>query len=232
LLILQFARVLGYVIFPVFTHMRNRPGNLAHGLSQTLRYVSLITIPLGLGLALIARPLTLVFFTSKWTDAIPAIQGIAIYAMLLSLAYNVGDAYKAEGRPQIITWLSLFQLGLLLPGLWWVVNRAGSIGAVGAMHALVAFISVVATWLVAFRLLKIKLQTFIDALRPAIIAGSTMAVVVQGVLVLSSSALPWQQLSIAILSGGITYCMVLWLFQRKVVLEVADQLRAVLVRGN
>lgn len=232
LLILQFARVLGQVVFPVFTHMREAPESLARAFSQVVRYVSLITIPLGTGLALVAGPLVLTLFTDKWVGAIPVIQAIAIYALFLSLAYNTGDAYKAQGRPQVITWLGLVRLGLLFPALWWAVTGAASIVVVGWMQVLVAFAAAVLQLYVAVRLLKLSVRSLLVAVRPALLAGVLMAISVKTVLFLSMADPSWLQLLFGIASGGITYGLALWLFERKVVLDVANTMRAAMTRGG
>lgn len=231
LLILQFARILGSVIFPIFTHMRDIPGNLARGFSQAIRYVSLVTIPLGLGLMLVARPLTLTIFSAKWEEAIPVIQAIALYTMFLSLVYNAGDAYKADGRPQVITWLSVVQLALLTPLLWWATTKIGSIVMVGWVQALVALLSVIINLAVASRLLGLPFLKIIDALRPAALSGLIMAVVVYAALYLSVSLAAWLQLVISIGAGGIVYGAAMWVFNRRVVLDIVELMRSALGRG-
>ncbi len=231
LVIMQFARIIGSVIFPIFTHMRDVPGSLGRGFVQIVRYVSLITIPLGLGLALVARPLTLTLFTEKWSDTIPALQGIAIYAMFLSLVYNAGDAYKAEGRPQVITWMGLLQLALLFPSLWWAVFYSGSIAAVGWAQAFVAFVTVIVNLFIATRLLSIRVVDLLDAFKPAVLSSLIMAVVVYLVLFASSGWENWQQLVLSVVSGGLVYGASLWVFQREVVMEVISRIRSATGRG-
>lgn len=226
LVILMFARIIGSVIFPVFTHMRDVPGSLGKGFILVARYVSLITVPMGLGLALVARPLTLTLFTDKWSDTIPALQGIALYGMFLSLVYNAGDAYKADGRPQIITWLGLAQLILLFPALWWAVIYAKSIAAVGWMQAAVAFISVVLNLYIASRMLDISISNLVNAFKPAIMAGALMSIMVAMILFASSSLPSWQQLALGVISGGLTYGLALWILQRQVVLEIVFRMRS------
>ncbi len=230
LMILQFARVLGQVVFPVFTHMREVPGNLTRAFSQVLRYVSLVTVPLGIGLALVAGPLVLSLFTSKWAGTIPVVRAIAIYAMLLSLVYNAGDAYKAEGRPQVIVWLSLARLTLLFPALWWAVTGAGSIIAVGWMQALVAFLGAILELYVAARLLHLSIGNLINALRPAVLSAVLMTVIVELVLYLSAAAPAWQQLMFGVVSGAFAYCSALWVLERGVVLDVVHTVRSAVVR--
>lgn len=226
LVILTFARIIGSVIFPVFTHMRGIPGSLGKGFVLVARYVSLVTVPMGLGLALVARPLTLVLFTAKWSDMIPALQGIALYGMFLSLVYNAGDAYKADGRPQIITWLGLVQLALLFPALWWAVMVAKSIAAVGWMQAAVAFVSVALNLYVATRMLDVSISDILNAFRPALMAGALMSGIVALVLFASSNLPAWQQLALGVISGGLTYGLALWILQRQVVLEVVFRMRS------
>ena len=232
LLILQFARVLGNVVFPVFTHMREVPGNVARAFSQVLRYVSLVTIPLGIGLALVAQPLVLSLFTEKWVGSIPVIQGIAVYAMLLSLVYNAGDAYKAEGRPQVIVWLSLVRLAFLFPALWWAVTGTASIVIVGWMQALVALLGAILELYIASRLLHLRLGTIVNALRPAILAGFLMAVFVRTALYITSTEPAWQQLVFGIASGAVSYCFALWILERQAVFDVVHTLQSAVIRGN
>ncbi len=231
LLILQFARILSTVLFPIYTRIREASGSFARGFFLTTRYVSLLTMPLGVGLALVAQPFTLVFFTDKWVDAIPVIRAISIYAMLLSLAYNAGSAYKAQGRPQVLTWLGLARLALLLPALFWAVAIAGSIVATGWMQAAVALVSGVLNLYIAARLLGLSVRELAIALRPAAMSVVLMATAVLAVLYVSRDAAPWSQLVFSVAAGGLVYGAALWFLQNDVVLDAQRKLRAAVSRG-
>ena len=198
---------------------------------MTTRYISLITVPLGLGLALVARPFTIVVFTNKWIDAVPAIQGIAIYSLLLSLSYNAGGAYKASGRPQINTWTGIFRLTLLFPALWWAVTVAKTIVAVSWMHALVALIGTIVNTYVAARMLGLPFRDLGKALFPAIMSGTWMAALVFGFLIITQNAGSWTQLIGGVLVGGLTYTASLWFLQRDVVFDAIQILQGVLKKG-
>lgn len=231
LVILQFARILSSVIFPIYSRMRDVPGSMARGFFLTTRYVSLVTMPLGVGLALVARPFTLAVFTEKWAEAIPVIQAISMYALLLSLFYNAGSAYKAQGRPQVLTQLAIVRLVLLFPLLWWSVQVAGSIVAVGWSQAFVALISGVLSFYVASRLLKLDMKELFIALRPAAIAAMFMAVAVLLALAASRSFTPWPQLIVSVAVGGLTYLSAIWFLQRDVVMDASKKLRSALSRS-
>lgn len=232
LVILQFARTLSGVTFPVYSRMREVSDDLAKGFLTTTHYISLITVPLGLGMALVARPFTLLVFSEKWLDIVPALQGISIYSMLLSFAYNAGGAYKATGRPQIIMWLGLVRLAILFPALWWAVNFAQSIVAVSWMQALVAFISAVLSLYLAARIFNLSLKTIAQALYPSLIAGAIMTGGVSFVLFLAADRAPWEQLFLSVLVGSLAYGAGLWFFQREVVDEALRKIRQALEKKN
>ncbi len=230
LVVMQFCYIIGRVIFPVYATLREDPAALRKGFLNTARYVSLVTVPLGLGMALVARPLVLTFFTGKWEAAIEPMRAIAIYALTLSLAYNVGDVYKAQGRPQILTYISLGRLAVLLPALWWAVTRLQTIVAVGWVHAAIAFVTGLLELYLASRLMTTPFREIVKALSPALSAGMVMTLVVGVSLTLSAAAASWMQLSIAVSGGALTYLGFLWVVQRPVLLEAGTVLRSVVRR--
>jgi PST family polysaccharide transporter len=231
LLILQFARTLSGVIFPIYTRMRDVPGSLSKGFLMTTRYISLITVPLGVGLALLARPFVLAIFTEKWADAIPVVRAISIYAMLLSLAYNAGSAYKAEGRPQVLTLLGITRLAMLLPALFWATNIVKSIEVVGWVQAIVALLGGMLNLYVAGRLLKLSPAKLFSALRPALQSSLFLAGAVILAVFLLEGTSPWVQLIVASFSGALMYAAALWVFQRDVVNAATLQVRSALSRA-
>src|SRR4030095_9400434 len=99
LLIGQFSDIMGQVLFPVYSKVGEDKELFRRGLYRTLRYVSMVTVPMGVGVALVARPFVLTFFTEKWMDTIPVIAIIGLATMIDSLSYNFGDIYKAQGMP-------------------------------------------------------------------------------------------------------------------------------------
>ncbi len=229
LLITQFCNVIAIVIFPVYARMQDEePQALRLGFLATTRYVAMVTVPMGLGLALLAEPFVLAVFTEKWREAIPVLRAIAIYALLYSLAYNAGDVYKAQGRPALLTRLALLRALLLLPLLWWAATRVGTIAAIGWTHAAVALISGLLNLLVAGRSLRIPLLELLAALRPALLGGTVMSGVVAALLLLAAPLPPPTQLLVTVPLGALTYLGTLWFLQRDVVLTAGQTLRMAL----
>ena len=230
LLIVGFARIISNVTFPIFVRMKATPGSLLRGFYATTRYVSLISMPLGIGLALVARPFTLLAFTAKWIELIPVIQALSIYALLNSLVYITGTVFKAEGHPEIIIWREFVHLIMLFPAFWWAVISSRSIVAVGWMHALVAFIIDLVTIAIAVRVIGISWFETFESIRPSLFASFPMALVVIFVLRMVEPTAPIIQLILAVLAGFVTYSVSLWFFQRDLLLDVFQRVREAIVK--
>lgn len=230
LLIGQFANIIGQVLFPVYSNAGNDQELFKRGLFTTLRYVSMITVPIGFGMALVSEPFVLTFFTDKWSEAIPIVKIIAIATVLDSLSYNFGDIYKAQGRPDVLTKLSILRVLILVPALWWAVTGPGTLLVVSSTVAVVALIGTVTQFFVAEHLVGISLVRILDALRPALIGSTVMALFVLGILALFADSLPIIQLIVSVCTGGLTYFGMLWLFQREVVVTAFQVLQKSLVR--
>jgi O-antigen/teichoic acid export membrane protein len=232
LIILEFARTLSNVLFPIYAQMREKTGTMARAFFLVTRYISLLTVPLGLGLVIVAEPFILTFFTEKWIEAVPVVRGIAIYATVLSVVHNTTSVYWAEGRPQTVTWIGIARLVLLFPGLLWAVIVMQSIAVVGWVHAGMAVLSALLNFYVASRLIGLSIKEIGRALSPALLSGLLMTLTTYPVMISIRTLFdPWLQLSLAVAVGGITYVVSLWFLQRDIVLSVGLRVRAALGRA-
>ena len=228
-LILQTCTLIGKVIFPAYSKIRENEGSLSRAFLTTMSYVSMLTVPLGLGMALVAGPLIRTVFPDRWVEAIPVTRAIAIYALCLSLTYNIGDVYKAQGRPSLLTRLSLVNLVVLLPALWWAVAIVGDITTVAWTQTIVSLGYVVLNFFVASRTLDVPVRKIIEALLPALLAGMMMAVTVSSALLVLSQGPSLLQLIGSVITGALTYVAALWWLQQDLVLQASHTLRAALV---
>lgn len=230
LVIMQLCYIISIVIFPAYASMREDTASFRRGFLATTQYVAAITVPLGLGLALVAEPFVLTMFSDKWIEAIPVMRAISIYALMISLAYNAGDVYKATGRLQILIRLSLVRAVLLLPALWWATNTAQSIEAVAWMQAAVAFVTGGLNIIVAARMIDTPIRMILSDLAPIVLAGAVMALVVLGLLLGLEQAAPLVQLVVCVVAGAAVYVGTLWLFQRRILTDGIAVVRTALAK--
>ncbi|MCA9872154.1 MAG: lipopolysaccharide biosynthesis protein [Anaerolineales bacterium] len=226
LLVKEFCANAGQVIFPAYAKIREDRAALSQGFLITMRYMSLITVPVALGLAAVSQPLVITFFTEKWAAAIPVLSAISIYTLIRSITFNIGDVYKAQGRPDILTRLSLVKAVMLAPALWWAAVVVGSITAVAWMQVVIAFLAGLLNLVVAARLLDTPLSRITRTFWPSLAAGTVMAVIVRALL---SQLGDWPsiwQLVAGVAVGAVVYGAILWFWQREVILQAVVSLRA------
>lgn len=231
LLVKNFCNLVGNVLFPAYSKIRDDPEKLKQGFLISMRSITMVTTPVALGLAVISRPMVLTLFTEKWIEAVPVMTAIALYTLIRSLTFNIGSLYKAQGRPDILTKLSLLKIPFLVPAIWWAVTGPGTIVAVGWVQVGVAIIAALMNLVVAARVLKTPLREMLDAFQPALTAGIVMVAVVWVALNLLADTHPVVQLVTGVLLGGLVYGGLMWWFQRDFVLRAGSSLRAALSRG-
>jgi PST family polysaccharide transporter len=230
LAILQFCGIVASVIFPVFARVRDDEEMLKRGFLKAIQYVSLLTVPLGLGMALLSEPFIRALFTDKWLDAVPVMQAISVYALLLSLGFNAGDVYKARGAPGVLTKINFIKACVLVPALLWAVTVPRTITAVGWAQVAVALLGSIINLVVAMRMLNLPLLQILNAFRPAALGGVVLSMAVIALSSFYGDLSPWLQLLSGTLVGGLAYILFLWLVQRDLVVDAFQIFRTALFK--
>ena len=200
--------VMGGVVFPAFSSIQDRPDVLRRGFLASVRVVELFAVPICLGLLIAADPIVRVVFGDQWLEAIPVLRVLAIYAWVYSLGYHVGGFYKAIGRPDILLRLSLLTLIIILPCLL-IGARFGLIG-VATGHLVAVLIRRIISLGLATRYVNVSIMDILGELRSSILGAMVMGPVVFAVSYLTSDLNPFLQLTFIVLSGAISYLLVLW----------------------
>jgi len=230
LMVIQFCSIVGSVVFPIYSKVKDTPNALSRGFLETMRYVALFTVPIGVGLALVAEPFVLTAFTAKWRESIPALQALALYSVCMALPYHISSVYKALGHINILRNLSLLRVFFLVFGFLWAVLIPKSITAVSWVHVVVAFAAGLINLIVATRSLNIPFRIVLEVLRPVAVSVALMAAAVAGILALLRPTPALVQLVTSVLVGLLSYCGTLWWVQREVVLQAGEILRVAVMR--
>jgi PST family polysaccharide transporter len=218
LLVLNPLWVMAAALFPAYATLQNNPDALRRGFLMTVRFVEMLSVPLSLGLMLVADPIVRVLFGEQWLAAIPIVRVLALFILVRSIGFNAGDVYKAIGRPDILVKLEVLNVAILLPALWFG-STYGLLGvAVG--HLMASIVRMVVDLLVATRFVQVSLGEILLQLKPSFLGGAALICLVLPSLYLTSEAGPLLRLIAAIISGGIGYLSILWLLEGKSLLQI------------
>ena len=143
---------------------------------RAVKYTSLVAIPLGVGIFAFAADFLAIVYEGKWNDAIFPVQCLVIYGVMRSIAGNMGDMFKAGGKPQWLLRIAILRLTVMAVLLYPVTTMWGIVG-VSAFSALVAVLDfILATYLVN-RLAGTTWRDFAVILLPFLVMAVVSAIV-------------------------------------------------------
>jgi len=231
LIIQEFPNVIGHVLLPAFAQIKKDQEQLRENILTILRYSAIVTVPIGLGLALVAEPLTHLLFSEKWSEAVPIMQAIAIQMTILTLSFNLGVVYKAQGKNHVLISIILIRMSILLPALWWAIHGPGTLVAIAWVHAGVAVFILAIDLLFAARMLQLPLLSLFKAFTPALVAGSMMLLVGIGLTGLLSSTIAIVNLTLLVSASAAVYVMILYIFEKETFMLATARIRATLPKA-
>lgn len=215
--------VIGKVAFPVYSKLRDDAAALRTAFLATLRYLSLVTLPAGFGLAVIGDVLVSLFYGERWASAGLALQILAVAGALRSLGSHAGDVYKATGRPAILTKLGLLRAAVIVPATLWGA-RYGIVG-VAVAQLVVTAASTLLNLYVAGRILSLPWTALLREFRTAAIACAVMVAALELALPLLRDLPDAAALAGAVCIGAAVYVGMLLLIGRDIIKEARAALQ-------
>ncbi len=219
MVIANFSLILTAVLFPAYSRLKNDARALSEGVLVTTKYTAFITIPAGFGLAAVAPELMQVFFGDQWGAAVPLLRVLAFLGMVTTLPWSVGDAFKAIGRPDLTTKLLLVEAVYSFPLIWYFAHTTREAVWASSANLIAVSITMVLRLALATRYLPIKAWTFISIFQAPFIASLAMFGTVMAWRNLVSTLPMLIILITSVLLGGIVYAALMFLMERKDILE-------------
>jgi PST family polysaccharide transporter len=176
---------LGRALFPSYATLVGDKKKLIEVFLNVLAAVSMLTIPMSLGLSIVAEEFVHVVLGQQWTGAIPFLRWLAIYGLLyawtLTLTGNILLVSGHERRSALAIWLNLaIMIPCVLAGSWF----AGVEGIVAGI-TLSAFIALPLMIYLLTTALPVTFAQLAKAVWPSVAAGLLM---VTGLLLLTRGA--------------------------------------------
>ena len=121
----EVSEIIASVSFPAYSKLQDDPDKLRQALLATTRITGFVTIPMAVGIALVAPSFVPVVLGDEWTPMIGAMQLLALYGLFHSITRNFGSVYKALDRPDLIAKLSALRVACIAALIWPAAARFG-----------------------------------------------------------------------------------------------------------
>ena len=220
----QFVSAAYYrVIFPVLSKSQHSP-HFNEILLKSSVYLSIVALPVMVGMAVVAPDIVLVFLGDKWRDAIPALQVLSIVAATLTLSGLLPQAMNAIGRADISIWINITSLVVFGVGFYFGAQWQG-ISGILIVWIVLAPLRYVASVYTACLVLEMPVTEYLKQHR-----GSFMATVIMLAVVMIAAEITgdWpaeSRLFLCVVIGASVFAALSILITRQPCLELLAMLK-------
>ena len=188
-------------LFPGFAKLSDDLAKLARAFQDSLAILLLVSLPIPIGIGLMAAHIVRLFLGENWMAMVPVLQILSLYGAVSAFGTSSHLVYWAANRPRITAMLSALRLVLLAPLLIWLVRANGMTGAAWAL-TISAAVVVVADYTIVLRVINVRLRDLISKVWRVLVATLAMTFAVMFVL----SRLAWST-DVAVLSEQLALCV-------------------------
>jgi O-antigen/teichoic acid export membrane protein len=206
--IISLAAATGQVLFPAFATLGGE--DMRRGFLTSLRYTTLIALPLTVALITLAEPITLAVFGPHWQPAVAATQVLCLWALMSPVSMVCGNAIKSRGRATLLFMLAIPQAVVLIVGSLLLVHQG--IVAVSWVQAAIAIVAQAVTLTITVRMLDVHVKDVLVAVGPPILASAVLAAVLYGID--HALAGPWLIVVVGGAAGSVTYLALIHVLAR------------------
>jgi len=135
----EVSEIIASVSFPAYSKLQDSPSELRQALLATTRVTGFVTIPMAVGIALVAPSFVPVVLGSDWARMIRPMQLLALYGLFHSITRNFGSIFKALDRPDLLAKISALRVACIAVLIWPAAARFGLEGVALVVVGVYAF---------------------------------------------------------------------------------------------
>lgn len=129
----EVATGVSIVAFPVYSKVQDDLAKLRQAFLRSFEVVTSLSLPLSITIVLLAQDFTALVLGEKWLLAVPAIQVLAIAALIGGLAGTGVNLFMGSGRPWLMFQGSLLKAIALVAMIFPLTSAYGLAGAAYAV---------------------------------------------------------------------------------------------------
>jgi teichuronic acid exporter len=213
------TKTAAHVTFPVFSSIQDDPVRLKRGARKVLRTTVCFSMPLMVGIIVVAEPMILLLITDKWLPCIPYLQLLCVAGIVVPLESLHGSLMKAMGRSDLFLRLEAIIRILMIASV--IIAYRWGIMAIVYGHVSMTFIAFCLNGYYAGRLITYTLKEQLLDLAPYLAMAVAM-----GLGAYSVRLLPWPNtlslLTVQVLAGVFIYIALCWNLKLSAFIEMKD----------
>ena len=223
----QIAGPINDVVYSIFVRLQDDKKELKRFFLYIIKYVSLITFPIGAFLFATAPIFITTVLGEKWREAIPVVQFVSVYGTIGSITFVIPTLCRAVGRPKLFLKYLIILLIVIVPVFAYAVPYG--LKAISFVHFVMAILFLPYNLSIGMHLLDIRPTEIINSLKMSIIISVVLGVFIYiAVCLLQFSLLI--NLLIIIISSALLYAALIYLVSKDTFMEFLKFLKISLAK--
>jgi lipopolysaccharide exporter len=221
-------KTIGTVLFPTYAKIQHDEPRLTQAYLRSLRMVASATVPLAFGILVTAPVMVPSLLGEKWLPMVPVLQVLALMSVVKPVSTTAGSVFNALGLPGKNMTAGIVVSVTMLAGIFALL----SFGTVGVAWAVVAshVLGYIYNIYQMNKVLPVAARGMLPTVMPAVLSSIVMTSGMHLIRILlpepATDLGGVEVLALMALAGIVIYGAILFLFQRPLVNEVKDLLRA------
>ena len=220
-------RTISVVLFPSYAQVQEDRDRLSRVYLKSLRMISMLTIPIAVGLFSVAEELVTVLLGAEWMPAIPALKILTFMSLLKPLSSTTSALFISTAHPEYNLRAGLAVALILFAGIMallpWGVE--GIALAVVIAHAVGLAYNVHQVQAILPRTVKAMLQAVFPGIAASVIMALGVFAVKLVVVMIQTTSMTLPAFLILVGTGVVLYIGTLMVIQRPLLMEVLEMLR-------
>lgn len=125
----EISKLISKVAFPAYAALQNQKDRLRVTYLNTLEVVFYLTVPMAIGIVLVANEFTVVVLGEQWEPIVPALQIMAIAGFIRGISATGGAVFQGTGSPEWDFRMNLVRTVVILLTIWPLTSNLGITGA-------------------------------------------------------------------------------------------------------
>jgi len=203
-------------VYSTFVKLQDNKADLKRFFLYIIKYVSLITFPVGAFLFTASGILVTTVLGEKWSESIQVIQFVSVYGTIGSITFVIPTLCRAVGKPELFLRYLIILLFVTVPVFVYAVPYG--LKAISFVHFAMAILFLPYNLSIGMHLLDIRKSEIMNALRVSIIISIVLGVFIyMAIYLLQFSNLI--NLLIIVISSAFLYSVLLYLISKDTFIE-------------
>ncbi len=174
----QIAGPINDVVYSTFVKLQDNKAELKRFFLYIIKYISLITFPIGAFLFTASGIFITTVLGDKWSEAVPVVQFVSVYGTIGSITFLIPTLTRAIGKHDVYLRYLIIFLFVMTPLYIYAVPYG--LKAISAVHLLLAVIFLPYIFHIGMGLLNIKLSEIVDSLWVSVVISMVIGASIYG----------------------------------------------------